>query len=429
MTAPGRPTIAAGLLAVALLAFTVLPACRSEADVSGFRLPAEWEPHAAVWVSIMGQDTDLVVLEIIRAVADHVPVRAVLPRADSEGRPIQGLDYAVRAELEESGVDMSRVSFVRAPGAVQVRDVGPIFVTSGRGEARIVDFGWNAYGRLAGDPAYRDPINFDALAAGQLNLSVIRSRLVMEGGALETNGYGVLLQVESVTLQRNPGWTRDEIEDELKRVLGQDVVIWLKEGPADDPMGVTVITENYLGTGVGGHIDEMARFVDRHTILLAMPDSSEAASDPVKRITRERMLINLKILREARDADGQPFEIIEVPVPDVPYSPLLADPAVLDPEILRMLEVEGGILEGDEIIWVPAASYLNYFVTNRLVLVAEYWQPGLPDRVRQEDLFVRNLLQRFYPDRQIVPLNAILLNNHAGGIHCWTQQEPVRKGV
>lgn len=141
--------------------------------------------------------------------------------------------------------------------SIWARDVGPIFVKDSQNRLNVVNFGFNNYGR-GGDPYY---INVegqvDNLTAQQLKLPVISSNLISEGGAIESNGRGTLMITESVALNRNPGLTRTQIENEYKRVLGVRKVIWLKQGLAEDDR----ITS--------GHINEIARFANSHTILLA----------------------------------------------------------------------------------------------------------------------------------------------------------------
>ena len=390
-------------------------------DNDTYSYPAEWESHDAVWISFFGGPTDLPVYEIARSIAQYTPIKCVVPRYDYTNNVSHQLAYEVRARLTALGVDRDRLSVITTDSLVQTRDKGPIFVKNAAGKLKIVDFKWNNYGdhdTSLGPDSYP----FDSLMAAKLQIPTLRSDLVMEGGAMEVNGQGTLLQVEAVTLQRNPGRSREAIEEELKTVLGQKKVIWLKEGPAEDPHGLTLITENYLGSGVGGHVDEFARFVNANTILLAFPDSTEAANNPVKRITYERMKVNYDLLRQATDQDGNPFEIIKVPVPDAPYLSLTAD--TTHPFVQTISKENPQIQHGDTLYWVPASSYLNFFVTNNMVLVPAYWQAGLPLSIKEEDEQFQAIMATYFPERAIIPINALALNDTAGGIHCWTQQQP-----
>ena len=413
-----------GCLYAVVLVFT-FGCTTGKREKTTFFFPAEWEAHDAVWVSFFGTPEDAVTYRIVQEIARTTPVKCLVPGVDLNNNPTHRIAYAVRANLNAAGVDLRNIEIITVEGQVQTRDTGPIFLKNSAGAITLLSFRWNNYG----DP-FRSfqgfKSRFDSLMAAQLNVPLVESPVVMEGGAMEVNGKGTLLQVESVTLQRNPDLSKEEIEAELKQALGQKKVIWLKEGPAEDPHGEVLITDDYLGTGVGGHIDEFCRFVNAHTILLAMPDSAEAAENPVKRITYERMRVNYNILKNETDQDGRPFEIITIPVPDVPYPYFLADTTQINPEYLYDSDGHSRIQHGDTLYWVPASSYLNFFVTNNVVLIPEFWQQGLPQSTRDEDALVREMMTRYFPDRTIVSINPIALNDTGGGIHCWTQQQPAR---
>lgn len=113
----------------------------------------------------------------------------------------------------------------------------------------------------------------------------VKSKLIIEGGSIESNGKGVLIQNEAVTLQRNPGWTKEEIEAEYKRVLGVTKVIWMKKGLADDGQMWHLHERKYVTMGTGGHTDEFVRFANANTILLAWIDEAERDQHPLNRIT------------------------------------------------------------------------------------------------------------------------------------------------
>ena len=111
----------------------------------------------------------------------------------------------------------------------------------------------------------------DRLIARELNIEIIRSSLISEGGNHEFNGKGTMLLTEAVEMHRNPHLTRLEIENEFKRVFNLKKIIWLPEGVADDELSFrgTLPGKVFTVITTGGHIDEYARFVDSSTILLA----------------------------------------------------------------------------------------------------------------------------------------------------------------
>ncbi|PYN48434.1 MAG: hypothetical protein DMD95_03270 [Candidatus Rokuibacteriota bacterium] len=124
------------------------------------------------------------------------------------------------------------------------------------------------------------------------------------------------------------------------------------------------------------------------------------------------------------NVDGRPFDIITLPVPALRHyvrtGPLLEEQKRRDflGAWYRDFKV------GDEVHWVPAVSYLNFVVTNGLALVPAYWREGLPEREREKDEFVRQTLQRLFPERRVVQINPLDVNWSGGGMHCITQQQP-----
>lgn len=253
--------------------------------------------------------------------------------------------------------------------------------------------------------------------------------MVNEGGAIETNGKGTILQVESVNMHRNPGMTKDAQEAELKKVLNAKKIIWLKKGAAEDPFGWgTLITKNYFGVGVKGHLDQFCRFVNENTILISFPDSIEAEQDPVKKITLERMKVNYEILKNATDQDGNPFIIIKMPVPDVDYMTFALDTANKNDEIKflsqQILAEQKNFSIGDTVHFVPSSSYLNFLITNKTVFEAKYWTEGKSETSKAKDEKVKQILKQYFPDKNIYQINTAETNHNGGGLHCWSMQVP-----
>ncbi len=236
---------------------------------------------------------------------------------------------------------------------------------------------------------------------------------------------------EDVELQRNPGMTKRQLEAAFKRVLGVKKIIWLKYASVDDsqsrltgklPTGV------YSAGGTGGHVDELCRFVNTNTIFLTFPDSVEAQNDPVTKITYERMQVNFNILKQSVDQDRKPFNIVKTPVPDFNPVEYILDSSSSNMEVKhfskRVLKKYSQFHNGDTTYFIPASSYLNFLVTNKVVLIPQYWKVGLPESTRQKDEQVKALFETYFPGRKIVQINPMGLNYLGGGIHGWTQQIP-----
>ena len=247
---------------------------------------------------------------------------------------------------------------------------------------------------------------------------MIKTDIVSEGGDREFNGKGTMMVNEAVELQRNPGMTRAQVEQGLLQILGQKKLIWLKRGVAeDDSARYGALYGNVYPGGTGGHMDEFCRFADAHTILLAEVSPSERNADPISRMNYERMEENYKILKRATDQDGKKFKIVRVPVVDLIY-----DEFVVKED--AAISYFHGSKAGDKIKVPLAASYLNFFISNGVVLTPAYWQEGRPQSMKTKDEAVKHILQRVFPDRKIVQIHSENFNYGGGGMHCATQQQP-----
>jgi agmatine deiminase len=199
--------------------------------------------------------------------------------------------------------------------------------------------------------------------------------IVMEGGSIEVNGAGCVLTTEQCLLNpnRNPGLSREEIEQYLKDYLGVMKVLWLGEG--------------IVGDDTDGHIDDIARFITSDVIVCAVEDDPADAN-------YELLKDNLKRLRSMSDANGKSFEIVTLPMPGT---------------------VGGSSTTSRDLERLPA-SYAKFYIANKVVLAPVF---GHANDERAVDT-----LQRFFPTRQIVPINCEPLVWGMGTIHCVTQQQP-----
>jgi agmatine deiminase len=306
-----------------------------------------------------------------------------------------------------------------------VRDPGPVFLKDDIGNLAIADMKWNFYGNGTG-PYTSSSIRIDTIdlyVARKLNLPVISSTLVSEGGDREFNGKGTMMAVEYTEMNRNKGWHRDSIEKELLRMFGQKKIIWLKQGPAEDDPWITFNLPSGKVTAIGcSHIDEFARFASPSTILLAELTKEESLKDSVHKISFERLEENYRILKAARDQDGNPFNIIRIPVPEMITAEWIVNRS--DSAIIKNNNLPP---EGGKVKVFLATSYLNFLVTNGVVLMASYWNPGRPEIMKQKDRLAKKIIAKAFPGRKVIAINVEKLNEGGGGIHCATQQQPSRE--
>jgi agmatine deiminase len=250
-----------------------------------------------------------------------------------------------------------------------IRDYGPNFLVNPSSRDEPVAYNnwrFNAWGGKYHDLARDDRIPDDL--AGCLNLPVFQPGLVLEGGSVEVNGAGLCLTTRQCLLNpnRNPELPQAQIEAALRNYLGVDRILWLEEG--------------VIGDDTDGHIDDIARFIDRETVVCAVESDR---GDPNYAILQE----NLKTLRRLSEGGGL-FRVVELPMPEP-------------------LEAEWGRLP---------ASYANFYIANGLVLVPVFGQ-----KRDQEALAV---LSGLFPDREVVGIAADDMVYGLGAIHCLTQQQP-----
>jgi agmatine deiminase len=335
----------------------------------GFAMPAEWAPHAATWIGWPHELKDWpgrfapipwAYGELVRLLSRHERVRILVGDASREKR--------ARRVLIKVGVDLSRVDFHRIPtDRVWTRDSGAIFVTNARGERIATHWrfnGWAKYPNHKRDDAVAGKMA-KAIGVPEHKVLVGDREIVMEGGAIDVDGTGLLMATEECLLSdvqaRNPGLGRAEIEVVFAETLGIKRVIWLGRG--------------IVGDDTHGHVDDLARFVAPGRVLLCHEKNERDENHALLRENLERL-------------QSEKIEVIPLPMPS---------PVIFDGQRLP-------------------ASYANFYIANGVVIVPTFNDP--------QDRTALGIIAECFPDRDVVGLHCVDFVWGLGTIHCATQQEP-----
>jgi agmatine deiminase len=283
------------------------------------------------------------------------------------------------------------------PQNAWIRDFGPVYMVNNRGDKKLVNFMY-----------YRKRQNFNEQVAEKLKLPVVQSALSSTGGSREVNGKGTIILCEAHELAENYPKTKADIEAELQRSLGIRKVIWLKQGiPQDDSQLAGPLYNQIFSDGVNGHIDEFCRFSDANTVLISFVSDEEAASHPILAEAKRRLDENYRILMNSTDQDGNKLNVVRVP-----FAPLY------------IFEQSGPA--GKRHV-AAVTSYLNFIVTNSMVILPSY--ASLSTDSRKEALDAReqeveNIFKKAFPTRDVIKVQAADLNRFSGGFHCVSINEP-----
>ena len=328
---------------------------------AGFTMPAEWAPHARTWMmwpcrAEVWADMDATrrnYADVAHAIREFEPVTMLVRPEDEAGaRALLGSDI----DLLPHPIDDS-----------WARDAGPCFLTDATGQRAGTSFRFNAWGGKYA-PYVGDDSASDAILAAA-GVRAFTSQLIAEGGGITTDGEGTIITTRSCfpNANRNPGWTLEQIETELKEMLGAEKVIWLP--------GNTEETET------DGHVDGIAMFLAPGLLMVQ-------GNDRPDHHWRHIHAANLAALDGQTDARGRPLKLVHCP-----------DAFDYDTDSDNFCD-----------------SYVNAYICNGAVIVPRY---NLP-----EDGLVRELFEEHLPNHDVRMVDITTLATGGGGIHCITQQEP-----
>ena len=335
-------------------------------------MPAEWAPHEATWIAWPHETKDWpgrfapipwAYGELVRLLSRHERVRILVADAT--------LERKARGVLTRVGVDFGKVDFYPVPtDRVWTRDSGAIFVTNSKGERIATHWkfnGWAKYANHKRDDAVAGRMA-KALKLEEHRVLAGEREIVLEGGAIDVDGEGLLLATEECLLSdvqaRNPGLGRAGIEKALADTLGIRRVLWLDRG--------------IVGDDTHGHVDDLARFVAPGRVLLCQEKNERDENHRLLRDNLERL-------------ESEKIEVIPLPMPRAAY------------------------FDGTRL----PASYANFYIANGAVIVPTFNDAN--DRV------ALGIIADCFPGREIVGFHAVDFVWGLGTVHCATQQEPAAR--
>lgn len=323
-------------------------------------MPAEWAKHERTWLAFPAadyaqqEDAYLAWSEVANTASEYEPVTVLVdPKQESISKKYLSKEVTTLiTDLDDSWIRDSGATFV---------------INSESGKLGAVDWRFNGWGAQSWSRYEKDDL-VASFMGKHVAAEILRSDLVNEGGGIHTNGNGVLLVTETVQLgqERNPDWTRAEVEAELNSKLGTNKVVWIRRG----------LTRDYETFGTKGHIDIVACFSDENTILM---HDQQDESHPDYSVSHE---VFTKLAEEAN------LRVIKVPAP-------------------KTLKDSDGFVD---------YSYINHYILNDAVLLCAFDDP--------QDKEAKSILAEAYPGREIRLIDARPIFDRGGGIHCITQQQP-----
>ncbi|MCF2500655.1 agmatine deiminase family protein [Dyadobacter chenhuakuii] len=338
----------------------------------GFTFPAEWFPHRATWLTFPHNEASWQGERL----AKMRPQYLAFIKAISQGEKVgiiandENLKAFISKELDRTGVDLSKIEFVIKPtNDAWCRDHGPSFVINEQTKQKaIVDWGHNAWGGKY--PPYDDDNRTPKAVAEYLNLPVFNPGIIMEGGAVEFNGAGSLLTSKSclLNLNRNPHLNQGQIEETLCQYYGVQQILWVEGG--------------IVGDDTDGHIDDTTRFINEDTVIACVEHDSNDENFEI-------LQTNLQMLKNMRLLNGKQLNIIEIPMP-------------------KAVIIDGFRTPG---------SYANFLICNAGVITPVFNNPN--------DQIAIDILEKAFPERKIIPLEATEIIWGQGSFHCLSQQEPL----
>ncbi|HSW53651.1 MAG TPA: agmatine deiminase family protein [Ignavibacteriaceae bacterium] len=343
--------------------------------MNSFKLPAEWNNHEATWIGWPYNKSDwpgkfspipYVYAEIVKYISRGEKVRIF----------VESKEHKLKAEkvLKDCNVSLSNVEFyIKKTDRGWLRDSGPMFVKEGK-QIVAVDFKFNAWAKY---DDYKLDDKIPQFISEKLKLKKVIAeykgkQVVLEGGAIDSNGKGTLITTEECLLDdkvqtRNPGFTKRDYFEVFKKYFGVTNVIWLGKG--------------IIGDDTHGHVDDLCRFVNEDTVVIV---SEEKPSDENYKLLHE----NKERLKNIFLPNGSKLNVVPLPMPS--------------PQNFKGQRLP--------------ASYANFYSSNYAVLVPTFNDP--------KDRIALGILSELFTDRKVIGIHSVDLVWGLGTLHCLTKDQP-----
>ena len=337
---------------------------------NGFFFPGEWETHDAVWLSWIHNKKTFFnkIKDVIHEYCMFIQevVKSEIVRINVSNNL---MEKEVKKNFLKYNIDLNKVEFFyNKTDDTWIRDYGPAFlVNSNRTKKIIIDWEYNAWGNKY--LFYKFDNSIPNLIGKQINIPVIKKKIILEGGSIEFNGSGSILTSRACLLNKNRNFllNKKEIENILCNYYGQEEVLWVSNG--------------IVGDDTDGHIDCTVRFINKNTVIAGLENNKFDAN---YYFLRE----NLKALNKLKILNKDPINIVEIPMPNPIYYNNIRLPA----------------------------SYLNFYIANHAVIV-----PIFENKYDDKAL---EIIQSCFPKKQVIGIRSLSIISGLGSFHCLTQQEP-----
>ncbi len=339
-----------------------------------YTMPAESSLHEGTWLQWPHQyqyglpyciKLNNTWIDITKALSANEKVHIIVYNESEKVKVLKMLEYE---NINTKNIDFS----IYPTDDFWVRDNGPIFVKDKNYKLVIQDWGFNAWGKNA---KYGFCNQIPSKIAKDKNIEIVdlNNQLILEGGAVEIDGDGTLMATKSAILNanRNPKINQIQLEELLTKYFGVTNFVWLT--------GVKKLEITDM------HIDGFARFVNSQTIITMSKNDLEYWDVPKD---------DINILFTARNKNNKSYRRV--------FLPLTKETVTTD--------------YGRKLAY--KASYLNFYVANKVVLVPNYND--------QNDEIANAIIQKQYPDRKVIGIDSRNLYANGGMIHCITQQQPAK---